>query len=287
MSKVYKPVIKDGDHILRSKGNPERVRGLARDQENKNPDIIEWEEYDMDDLFEEEYGFSPYEYRYNNGGYDPNRYNDYSHLSKEEQEAADEFAEEVATAVFYLGALLFEEVVIPWWKSSAWPWLKDKGKSVKETLKSKRNRRIKKVEKHKKTDTTLDSITVVSDIDEIIESCFIDLDEDEAKEHMIKLIYHMLGVVNEIKILSNAHLKKKCESEIEYNKKKTEMERFLIERVSMGLDQLLSDDTLKLDMDTSRDLFMLTGGGIRLKGKYIPVQNQKIEDALRNLSIQS
>lgn len=44
--KVYKPIVKDGDHLIRSKDNPDRVRGLTRDENNQNPDIIEWEEYD-------------------------------------------------------------------------------------------------------------------------------------------------------------------------------------------------------------------------------------------------
>lgn len=41
--KVYKPIVKDGNHLLRSKDNPDRVRGLTRDENNQNPDIIEWE----------------------------------------------------------------------------------------------------------------------------------------------------------------------------------------------------------------------------------------------------
>lgn len=39
--KVYKPIVKDGNHLLRSKDNPDRVRGLTRDENNQNPDIIE------------------------------------------------------------------------------------------------------------------------------------------------------------------------------------------------------------------------------------------------------
>ena len=44
--KVYKPIIKEGDHLLSSKETPGRVRGLTRDENNQNPDIIEWEEVD-------------------------------------------------------------------------------------------------------------------------------------------------------------------------------------------------------------------------------------------------
>ena len=34
--KVYKPIVKDGDHLIRSKDNPDRVRGLTRDENNQN-----------------------------------------------------------------------------------------------------------------------------------------------------------------------------------------------------------------------------------------------------------
>jgi hypothetical protein len=30
--KVYKPIVKDGNHLLRSKDNPDRMRGLTRDE---------------------------------------------------------------------------------------------------------------------------------------------------------------------------------------------------------------------------------------------------------------
>ena len=37
--KVYKPIKKEGDHLLRSKNNLSRVRGLTRDENNQNQDI--------------------------------------------------------------------------------------------------------------------------------------------------------------------------------------------------------------------------------------------------------
>ena len=52
--KVYKPIIKDGDHLVKSSKNPDRVRGQTRDENNKNPDIIEWEEVDIDDYVSKE-----------------------------------------------------------------------------------------------------------------------------------------------------------------------------------------------------------------------------------------
>ena len=44
--KLYRPILDDGEELLHSKDNPERVRGLTRD-ENNNPGINEWEEVDI------------------------------------------------------------------------------------------------------------------------------------------------------------------------------------------------------------------------------------------------
>ena len=36
---LYRPVIKDDEHLLHSKSNPDNVKGLTRDSDNKNPNI--------------------------------------------------------------------------------------------------------------------------------------------------------------------------------------------------------------------------------------------------------
>ena len=46
--KYYRPILKEGDHLVHSSQNPARVRGQSRDANNKNPDIVEWEEIDVD-----------------------------------------------------------------------------------------------------------------------------------------------------------------------------------------------------------------------------------------------
>ena len=111
------------------------------------------------------------------------------------------------------------------------------------------------------------------------------MDEEEAKAHMMRLVYHMLGVVNEIRIISNARIRKDCETEELCIERQKEAEKFLSEKVATGLDQFLSNENLRLDLNTSRELFSLTGGGVRLNGEYVPVQAIKIDEALRAISI--
>lgn len=272
--KVYKPIVKDGDHLIRSKDNPDRVRGLTRDENNQNPDIIEWEEYDVDDL--------------QSNAHEPNSYEERRvQLTPEQEEFAQQVGEALGTAIVAGGMLLFQKVIFPWWKNTAWPWVKEKGRSIKNTVSGKKHREVATtkttVEKQFEPDERLAEVS--AQIDEAFEQLFFEMNEEEAKTHMIKLIFHMLGVVNEIRIISNARIKKDCESDNLCTERQKEAEKFLSEKVATRLDQLLSNENLRLDLNTSKELYLLTGGGIRLNGEYVPVQAIKIDEALKSISI--
>lgn len=126
---------------------------------------------------------------------------------------------------------------------------------------------------------------VSSQIDNVLDQMIFELTEEEYNEHFMKLVYHMLGVVNEIRILSNARLREKCATDEIYLQRKQSTELFLSERVATKLNQLLSDKRLLLDLDTSRELFSLTGGGVWLNNEYIPVQTGKIQTAIEAMAI--
>ncbi len=273
--KVYKPVVKDGDHLIRSKDNPDRVRGLTRDENNQNPDIIEWEEYDIDDLRIDDH--EPYPY-------DEQRVQ----LTPEQEEFAQQVGEALGTAIVAGGILLFRKVISPWWENTARPWMKEKGKTIKNTVSGKKEQErtttIKtKIKKETAPDKQLAEVS--SQIDKAFEQFYFDMNEEEAKTHMMRLVYHMLGVVNEIRIISNARIRKDCQSEELCIERQKEAEKFLSERVAIGLDQLLSNENLRLDLNTSRELFSLTGGGVRLNGEYVPVQAMKIDEALKAIPV--
>ncbi|MBQ6967334.1 MAG: hypothetical protein IJP84_05475 [Lachnospiraceae bacterium] len=269
--KVYKPIVKKGDHLIRSKDNPGRVRGLTRDKNNQNPDIIEWEEYDLDDLRSDANDPYPYEERS-------------VQLTPEQEEFAKQVGEALAKAIVAGGILLFREVISPWWKNTAWPWVKEKGNEIKNTVSGKKEPKSTTpakmvIKKQPETDKRLADVSM--QIDKVFEQIYFEIDEEEAKAHMMRLIYHMLGVVNEIRIISNARIRKDCESEELCIERQKEAEKFLSEKVAASLDQLLSNEKLRLDLNTSRKLFSLTGGGVRLNGEYAPVQATKIDEALK------
>lgn len=277
--KFYKPVVKDGDHLIRSKDNPDRVRGLTRDENNQNPDIIEWEEYDIDDLVSNDY--VPYSCE-----------DQHVQLTPEQEERAQFIAEVLSDLIITTGTAIFQNVVSPWWENKAWPWVKKKGHDIKDIFtgepKYKTLMNKKSQESVQCAETVVDQrfTEVSSKIDEVFEQYFFDMDEEEVKTHMMRLIYHMLGMVNEIRIISNARISKECKSEKLRLEKTNEVEKFLSGKVANCLDQFLSNDSLKLDLNTSRELFFLTGGGVRLNGEYVPVQSMKIEDALKAIPIE-
>lgn len=273
--KVYKPIVKDGDHLIRSKDNPDRVRGLTRDENNQNPDIIEWEEYDIDDLINDDYEPYPYEERR-------------VRLTPEQEEFAQQVGEALGAAIVAGGIFLFRNVVSPWWKNTAWLWIKEKGHRIKSKVGGKTEQKSSFTTKtaimeKTKPDRRLEEVS--TQIDKAFEQLYFDMDENEAKTHMMRLVYHMLGVVNEIRIISNARIRKDCESEEGCIERQKEAEKFLSRKVAFELDQLLSNENLRLDLNTSRELFSLTGGGVRLNGEYVPVQAIKIDEVLKAITI--
>lgn len=260
--KVYRPVLKDGDHLIPSKDNPNRVRGLTRDENNQNPGIPEWEVCDPDDFRSDNSKVRSVQ------------------LAPEEEDPVRQAGEALGAAI--VGILFFRKVISPWWKNSAWPWFKEKGHNIKNAVNGKKEQKSTKTAKEKESDRQFAEVS--SQIDKVFAQPYFEMDEEEVKDHMMRLVYHMLGVVNEIRIISNARIKKDCASKELCIERQKEVEKFLSAKVADEFNGILSDGNLRLDLNTSKELFSLTGGGVRLNGEYIPVQADKIEIALKELN---
>lgn len=142
--------------------------------------------------------------------------------------------------------------------------MKQKGRNVKNTVSGKKEQKrstTTKTEVKKEIAPDRRLAEVSSQIDRAFEKFYFEMDEEEANAYMMRLVYHMLGVVNEIRIISNARIRKDCESAELCIECQKEAEKFLLEKVAIGLEQLLSNENLRLDFNTSRELFSLTGGG--------------------------
>lgn len=270
--KLYRPILKNGDHLVRSKGNEGRVRGVSQDENNKTTDIVEWEEVEIEET----------EYNYSVEQYEQERVE----LTPEQQQLAQALGEAIAAVAIYGMVQLHEHVVSPWWQSTAKPWIKEKWVEVKNLVSEKT--KAQTVIEKKETNESGIQLSSDAQIDEMLddefESIRFNLTSDEAKEHMMKLIYHMFCTAYEIKILSNAQIVDHIEDETIQIEKKKDAERLLAEKVSTNINKLLSDETLMLDVNTSKQLFSLLGGGIRIGGEYVPVEVEKVKVAINSIN---
>jgi ferritin len=273
--KVYKPIIKDGDHIIHSKENPERVRGLTRDENNQNPNIIEWEELDTDDLQANNYSSFLYEEQY-------------TQLVSKDDEVINEIAEGLAEIIVNGAILVGKKFILPWWKGLAWPLIKEKFSNIRYIFSNGNahdNTSLVKTNAEKQVTSSKQFVDISSKIDKEFEQFTFEMSEEEAKIHMMRLIYYMLGIANEIRIISNTRIKENCNSIELCTEQQKEAEKYLSEKVANKLNQLLSSESFQFDVNTSKELFSLIGGGICIKGEYIPVQPEKINETLKSFSL--
>lgn len=279
--KLYRPIMKDGEHLVDSRKTEGRVRGVAQDENNRNTDIVEWEEVDLDDFI--------YGYANSQSGYSEPEYSDPEprELSPAEQELMNAISTLLVNVVEVGIAELHEHVIKPWWNQRGEPWVKNKIDLVREKFKKKK--REDSTVRNNKADLKQDNVEVVSvspvEKNSIIfdEKIFSEMSTEDIEEHLLKLIYYILGTAYEIKIISNTKIKNETPNKKEYIEKKELAEKILAEKVASSINTLLSNKKLVLDSSQSNQIFDLLGGGIRMEGEYVPVNLDKVYVALNSL----
>lgn len=269
--KLYRPITKDGHHLIHSTENPSRVRGLSRDENNQNQDIPEWEEVDTDDLKE--------------------KLNTDEENEKQVREETTLTEEIVKIVVLIGGAFAYKKIIDPWWKNTAHPWLVDKCLNVKNKLFKEKQIAVDTQSEIAYTalqENQIKDIESISEqMDDMFENTYCNLTEEELNEHMMRLIFHMLMMTNEIRILSNSRMNTANLSEEARITQEKEVEKFLVSKVACNLNKILSNEKLHLGLDTSKEIFNFTGGGIRLNGEYVPVEIEKITEALKAMPVEA
>ena len=102
--KLYRPILKDGDHLVKSKENEGRVRGISQDVNNKTTDIIEWEEVEIENQtcnYEDE--------------------SQHIELTPEQQQIAEMIGTAIAAGIIYGAGKFNEHIIQPWWHNSVQP----------------------------------------------------------------------------------------------------------------------------------------------------------------------
>lgn len=264
--KYYKPIVKPGDHLASSKKTPGRVRGVSFDEDNKNPDIVEWEEVEVEDP---SVVTSDVERQVM--------------LSPEEERLAKEIGDALGQAAYTALELFNENVVLPWWQNTALPGIQKGVQKLKDRITGKKGstpqKAVESIQVSFDEDPSLPEVT--EQIDSAFDQFTLNMDIDEARTHVMSIIYHMLAIADEIRILSNAQLKKQSESEEQYISRKSNSEKYLVNTVSNKINDLLSDESLSLDVGTSKTIFGLFGGGVRMNGEYVSVEEAKVRRAIQ------
>ena len=265
--KLYRPIVEDGDHLVKSKKNKNRVRGVSQDSNNKTTNIVEWEEVEIEEL--------------DNDYYEPQK----EELTPEQQMIVEVLAEVMTNLVITSAKTINNKIIQPWWKGTAKPWIKVKVKDVKRIVSGKT-----KAEEILEQNGYNDTMVIKEDvqIEEFITTEFekinFDMSSEEAKKHIMKLIYHILGIAYEIKMLSNTIVVNQLKNEESRIEAQENFEKMLIKKTSDDINRLLSDDELVLSVSESKQLFNLLGGGVRFNGEYVPVDLNKVNVAVNSMS---
>ena len=81
------------------------------------------------------------------------------------------------------------------------------------------------------------------------------MDPEEAKKHLMKIVLHMLEIANEIRIMSNAQIRRSGEGNQEFAERVETTEKYLTEKVANNIDKPLIEQTPRLDVKISKELF--------------------------------
>ncbi len=271
MKKVlYEPVLRDDHHLVNSRCNPERVRGQSRDKNNKNPDIVEWKKVEVD----EEIGvdnnaplFDDVEQR---------------QISPWLEQGAELLGEFIGNLIVNISSRIIKSIITHW-RENAWPWIRDRFKELFSSSMEKSNTTTQKNEDIQKMAKIVYAANCPQNhvnIDELFEQTYINMEEEEVRQHLLNILYHMLSLANEIRIISQAQIRRKCENEKDYRDRIKASEIFITNKLSENINRLLSNDKLAIDADNVNMVYNLLGGGVRKEGEYIPVNNKSVYKAI-------
>lgn len=99
---------------------------------------------------------------------------------------------------------------------------------------------------------------------------------DEAEKRLAAMLAAAAFIADQIRTLKNARIDDADMAELS-----RAMDRLMTQQVTDCINQVLERDASLLDAKTSNDFMRVFGGGREVDGQYIPIQNERIRDALR------
>ena len=258
--KHYRPIIKDGDHLVQSKKNSNRVIGQTRNAENKNPDIIEWEEVEDTD----------YEY-------------ELAKMAHEERMAEVQSRQSTADAITSVLNLINTTVTFLAENPEVLEAAVNLGKKAKNGIAGVKNKLILAVQDGKKqkknreniktavsapefTDTKIAapiSTDAILDAMETSQSERENISVDEARELILGILVDYISMKKKLNRLANANID---------NIKRQELD---VGEVIAQLDSLIKEYPALMDDSTTENIAAL------LRMNSDSQENKKIKEVLR------
>lgn len=238
--KHYKPIIKDGDHLVQSKKKSNRVIGQTRDAENKNPDIIEWEEVEDVDY-----------------GYELER------MAHEERMAEVQKSQSTAEAITSVLNLIDTTVAFLAENPEVLKATADLGRKAKDGISSAKNKLVLaihdgKQKKNKKTiketvpepqimDTVISEISteIVTDDKDMSQIERENISVEEARELILGILMDYISMKKKLNRLSNANID---------NIKRQELD---VSDVIAQLESLIKEYPALMDDSTTENIMAL------------------------------
>ena len=271
--KLYKPIIKDGTHLAKSRNTPGAVRGTTLSNKNNQLDgQAEWIEMEV----EPQYIYVEAEPQEEDG------------LSEETKEAI----RELSNAIVELGFLALQEYVFPpikaWASDTAVPQIKKAGNWITG---KKNPPQIKKAKSVHKTATSEDSTSIsmpamlLNGVDIAYDKYTIDSNNSDVQREFLEIAVHSAMLVDKIK----KFLVKYSHNDVIVSKDFLEWQ-LLVERVTSknlvdSINLILQADVNLINKEHSIFLADILGCDVIRNGQFVPIKNDRFTQALSLKSV--
>ncbi len=267
---LYRVKHKEGTHLGSSQDTPGTFRGTLFDNENRLVGHAELEKVDE----------SEYKYDYL---YDAPLEQQDAELSPEMQQLAQAMGELLAAATMYV----FTEYVAPpvkrWWQNEAEPILKEKWQILANKTKNKLAQKSKKKSKLRTNEIITANETVQKmfshELDEAYNKYINNMTSEEAQRELLDIFILSALLTAKIRKLSNAHIVKNGSKQGEYLEGQRVLERLATPEYISCINQILENNPRLLEEKTP-DLTGILGRNLILNGQYLPIETQKLKEAL-------
>ena len=115
-----------------------------------------------------------------------------------------------------------------------------------------------------------------SEVEVVLEEQRTKLSSAEAQQRILKVMLAAAVIADNMRALSNAQLDDGVAAELQ-----SALEKLTVPQITDSLNRMLESESTLLGEQASAELMQIFGGGCAVEGKYVPLRNDRIREALR------